>query len=604
MKSTACFTTLLLLASACGAPPGGTLPPPPAPGAVSPSPSLRDPAPIRAGLAPPPGPYAPGVDVLHYDLELGVSDTASWIEGRARIRAVVEEPPGGILSLDFTGLTVLGVALDGSPARYTQDPGHIRVALPEGTAPGDTVEVAVSYRGTPDDGLDIQRTVHGEPAAFADNWPNRARFWFPSVDHPSDKATVSFTIHAPAAWDVVANGYLAEPPVTSPADAMGAPGHRRTWRWEQTVPIPTYTIVLGATRFARTVQEAAACGQAPASPREDGCIEVSYWAFPPDTAHAARAFRRTPEIVDYFTELLGPYPYEKLANVQSATRFGGMENATAIFYDQHSLALGRDMESTVVHEIAHMWFGNSVTAADWHHIWLSEGFATYFTAVFYQQHEGEEVFREIMEGARRQIVASPSSRRPVVDSTYTDLFDLLNTNSYQKGGWVLHMLRGAVGDDAFFRGIRRYYREHMNGTALTADLQAIMEEEVRRGLQSQARAGAVTAAGTTVEAVAGIDLDTFFGQWLFQPGFPVLGARWSWDAVRGEALVTVTQEQPSAWPVFHIDLEVELATPDGPVRATLPVRSRSETFPVSLPEPPTGLLVDPDGWVLKEAALP
>jgi len=226
---------------------------------------------------------------------------------------------------------------------------------------------------------------------------------------------------------------------------MGAPGHRRTWRWEQTVPIPTYTIVLGATQFARTVQEAAACGQAPASPRQDGCIEVSYWAFPPDTAHAARVFRRAPEIVDYFTELLGPYPYEKLANVQSATRFGGMENATAIFYDQHSLALGRDMERTVVHEIAHMWFGNSVTAADWHHIWLSEGFATYFTAVFYQQHEGEEVFREIMEGARRQIVASPSSRRPVVDSTYTDLFDLLNTNSYQKGGWVLHMLRGAVG---------------------------------------------------------------------------------------------------------------------------------------------------------------
>jgi aminopeptidase N len=415
------------------------------------------------------------VDVLHYDLELGVSDTASWIEGRARIRAVVEEPPNGILSLDFTGMAVVGVALDGSPARYTQDPGHIRVALPESTAPGDTVEVVVSYRGTPDDGLDIQRTVHGEPAAFADNWPNRARFWFPSVDHPSDKATVSFTIHAPAAWDVVANGYLAEPPVTSPTDAMGAPGHRRTWRWEQTVPIPTYTIVLGATRFARTVQGTAACGQSPASPREDGCIEVSYWAFPPDTAHAARTFRRSPEIVDYFTELLGPYPYEKLANVQSATRFGGMENATAIFYDQHSLALGRDMESTVVHEIAHMWFGNSVTAADWHHIWLSEGFATYLTAVFYQHHEGEEVFREIMEADRRQIVASPSSRRPVVDSTYTDLFDLLSTNSYQKGGWVLHMLRGVVGDDAFFRGIRRYYREHRNGTARTSDLQAIME---------------------------------------------------------------------------------------------------------------------------------
>jgi aminopeptidase N len=551
------------------------------------------------------------VDVLHYDLEVGLSDTASWIEGQARIRAVVDDPPGGVVALDFTGLSVKEVTLDGSPALYTQDPGHIRVGLPEGTAPGDTVVVAVSYRGSPRDGLDIQRTVHGEPAAFADNWPNRARFWFPSIDHPSDKATVSFTVHAPAAWDVVANGYLAEPPAPSPPDAMGPPGHRRTWRWEQTVPIPTYTIVLGATRFARTLQERAACGQAPAAPRADGCIEVSYWAFPPDTAHASRTFRRSPEIVDYFTELVGPYPYEKLANVQSATRFGGMENATAIFYDQHSLAQGRDMESTLVHEIVHMWFGNSVTAADWHHIWLSEGFATYFTAVFYQHHEGEGAFREIMEAARRQIVASPSSRRPVVDSTYTNLFDLLNTNSYQEGGWILHMLRGVVGDDAFFSGIRRYYREHRNGTARTSDLQAILEEEVAGGGRPRAPTSVAVAAGIGAAPEAGLDteagneigLDTFFRQWLLQPGFPMLRGGWTWDSDRSEAVVTVTQEQPTEWPTFHFDLEVELATPAGPVRATLPVRSRGETLRVPVPGRPNGLTLDPNGWLLHGEAL-
>lgn len=587
MRSLVALATIVLLVSACGGPPGGTLPGPTAP-ARAPSPALPEPDPIQAGQAPLPGAYAPWVDVLHYDLELGLSDTAAWIEGRALIRAVVDEPPGGILSLDFTGLAVTGGTLDGSPIRHTQDPGHVRVTLPPGTSPGDTVEVEISYRGTPDDGLDIQRTVHGEPAAFADNWPNRARFWFPSVDHPSDKATVSFTVHAPTAWDVVANGRLTEPPSPTAPDALGAPGDRRTWRWDQGVPLPTYLMVVGATRFVRRTQGVAACGQAPASPREDGCVEVSYWAFPPDTASAARSFRRSIEAVDYFTGLVGPYPYEKLANVQSATRFGGMENATAIFYDQHSLARGRDMESTVVHEIAHQWFGDSVTPADWHHIWLSEGFATYFTAVFYQHHEGEEVFRRIMEDDRQQIVASASSRRPVVDSTYTDLFDLLNTNSYQKGGWVLHMLRGVVGDDAFFRGIRRYYRERMNGTARTSDLQAVMEAE----------------AGVDAEAASGPALDTFFRQWLYQPGFPVLRGAWTWDPDRGEAVVTVTQEQPTDWPTFHFDLELELATPAGPVRATLPVRSRSETFAVPLPQSPTGLILDPDGWLLKEEVLP
>jgi aminopeptidase N len=163
-----------------------------------------------------------------------------------------------------------------------------------------------------------------------------------------------------------------------------------------------------------------------------------------------------------------------------------------------------------------------------------------------------------------------------VDSTYTDLFDLLSTNSYQKGGWVLHMLRGVVGDDAFFRGIRRYYREHMNGTAATSDLQAVMEAE------------------------AGIDLHTFFHQCLFQPGFPVLRGGWTWNSDLGEAVVTITQEQPDSWPDFHFDLMVELATSDGPVRATLPVRSRNETLTVPLSGPPTGLVLDPDGWLLKE----
>ncbi len=531
---------------------------------------------MEPGSVPPAGPYAPGIDVLHYDLEIGISDTAAWIEGRARIRLVADRPPDGLVRLDLTGLAVEEVRVDGLPTAFRQESGHLRVPLPASVAPGDTVEIQVAYRGTPDDALSPGPTVHGERAVFADNWPNRARFWFPSVDHPSDKATVRFTIHAPAAWEVVANGRLAAPPAPTPPEAPGPPGERRTWQWEESVPIPTYTMVFGAARFARRRVGLAACGRAPASPRADGCVEVSWWVFPPDTAAAGRAFGRAAEMVDFFSELVGPFPYEKLANVQSSTRFGGMENASAIFYSERALAGGRDMEGTTAHEIAHQWFGDAVTEAEWSHLWLSEGFATYFGALYFEHAEGEARFREIMEANRRRVVGSPLAARSVVSPAVRTLFELLNPIVYQKGAWVLHMLRGELGDEAFFRGIRRYYREHVNGTALTRDLQEALEEE------------------------SGRDLELFFRQWLFEPGYPVLRATWRWDGERGEAEIVVTQEQPEEWPLFHFPLVVELATPDGPVRSTIRVDAREETLRVALPAPPTGLTLDPDGWLLKE----
>lgn len=552
---------------------------PPAPqGSASNSPSsqAQEPSAIEAGRPPGPGPYARGIDVLAYDLEVGVSDTARWIEGVARLRVAVSQPPENVLALDFTGLTVERVSVDGRFADHSSDPGHLFVELPPSRAGTDTVVVEIGYRGVPDDGLELVKTVHGAPSAFADNWPNRARFWFPSVDHPSDKATVQFTIHAPASWEVVANGRLMGQPTPSAVDALGPPGNRRTWRWREDVPIPTYAMVFGATRFARKSVGEAACKRAPASPMLDGCVDVSYWVFPPDTLAASRAFRRAPAAVDYFTGLVAPFPYEKLANVQSATRFGGMENPSAIFYDQRALASGRDMEGTVVHEIAHQWFGDSVTEAKWAHLWLSEGFATYFTALFFQAVDGEERFRTVMEENRQAVVGSPVADRPVVDSTYTSLFDLLNANSYQKGAWVLHMLRGRLGDDAFFRGIRGYYRDHAHGTALTPDLEAAMEQ------------------------ASGEDLTGFFRQWVYQAGFPVLHGNVTWDAQTEEAVVSVTQEQPADWPTFHFDLTVELRAPGGPVRATLPVRSRSDSLRVPLSGAPDRLTLDPDGWLLKD----
>jgi aminopeptidase N len=280
-------------------------------------------------------------------------------------------------------------------------------------------------------------------------------------------------------------------------------------------------------------------------------------------------------MVDHFTVLVGPFPYAKLANVQSSTRFGGMENASAIFYSERALASGRDIEGTVSHEIAHQWFGDAVTEAEWHHLWLSEGFATYFGNQFFEAADGAAEFRRRMARAGAEYLESDVVDRPIVDPAEDDLFALLNANNYEKGGWVLHMLRGILGDDAFFRGIREYYRRFANSTALTGDLRDVMEE------------------------VSGRELGWFFDQWVLRPGYPVLDVTHTPPDEDGVTTVRIEQVQDPAWPTFRIPLVVEVRAGGGVTRRDVVLEARMEEIRLELAAPIERVVVDPDGWVLK-----
>lgn len=597
-RSLPCLVVLALGVTASCAPPD----PRPVPAARR---SAPEPAAVEAGQPAVPGEYDLAPDVLHYDIELALGGPE--IEAHATLSV---RPNGAArIPLDLTGLGVRSVRVDDQPVSFEYEDGKLRVPLgdPDGGAAGDTgdpgdeaadagagpdaataadapVRVAVAYHGVPDDGLILRDNVHGAPAAFVDNWPNRARFWLPSVDHPADKATAAFTVHAPSDWQVVANGALVAEPELAAADALGhagSAGPRATWRWASRVPHPTYTLVVGAASFAVESVGRAACGAAPASPDADGCIDVSFWVFPQDTAFARQVFRRAPAMVDYFTALIGPYPFEKLAHVQSATRFGGMENSSAIFYSERAIAEGRLSEGTVSHEIAHQWFGDSATQADWNHLWLSEGFATYFGALFFEAADGEDDFRRRMEQSRQGYLESDVVARPVVDPAGADnLFDLLNRNNYNKGGWVLHMLRGVVGDETFFRAIRTYYERHAFGNALTEDLQRAFEE-----------------AGAT-------ELDWFFDQWIERPGHPTLEHSWETTPDGTEVVLTVAQTQSPEWPTFRLPMAVDVRGPAGTRRHRVVVESRSQVFrfPAAAPAGqgvPTEVVLDPGGWVLK-----
>jgi len=518
--------------------------------------AVEEPAPIAAGVAPPPGPYAPGFDALHYDVQIVLPDTGSFMQGSMSGAFRIVAPRHDTLSLDLTGLSVARVRVGGAAAPFVYDAGKLQLIVPSGLDTGDTLEIVVDYHGRPDDGLILGRNIHGSPTAFADNWPNRARFWFPSIDHPSDKATVRFDVRVSpeSGRQVIANGSL-EPS-----------GEESRTRWITTRPIPTYTMVVGAAEFdVETVGTICLDG---------ACTEVTTWLFPPDAEAGAPSFRRAAEMVEYYSTLIAPFPYAKLAHVQSSTRFGGMENVSAIFYPEQPISEGRDIELTVAHETAHQWFGDAVTESDWNHLWLSEGFASYFAALFFEQVDGPAALRSIMDGYLESYLGSGASSQPIVAETQENLFDLLNANNYSKAAWVLHMLRNQLGDGTFFDGVGMYYRAHEHETVLTDDF--------RRALES--------ASGTSLEG--------FFARWLYQPGHPRLAVAWSWQ--NGEASLVLRQTQPDDWPVFDFPVDILFETPSGPIREVVEVDARRVEVRLEVPERPTDLSIDPDGRVLME----
>jgi aminopeptidase N len=294
-----------------------------------------------------------------------------------------------------------------------------------------------------------------------------------------------------------------------------------------------------------------AIGVAPFATRLEGNVDgttVWSWVFTENRKEGFHDYSVALKPLEFYSRLIGPYPYEKLANVQSKTIFGGLENASCIFYAENSVTGKGSAENLMAHEIAHQWFGNSVTENDWHHIWLSEGFATYLTAVYQEKTYGKEKFDETMKSARDQVLGfSSGSPKPVVDTTVTDLMKLLNPNSYQKGAWVLHMLRRELGDDLFWKGMRLYYENFRNRNALTNDLQIIMEKVSKK------------------------DLGKYFNQWLFVAGQPDLKITTGPGETKGYTDLIIEQTQDH---LFSFDIELQIKDINGSYLIKIPVSDR------------------------------
>jgi aminopeptidase N len=278
----------------------------------------------------------------------------------------------------------------------------------------------------------------------------------------------------------------------------------------------------------------------------------------------------------FFSSQVGPYPYEKLANVQATGFTGGTEYASVIFYGEKGVSSGR---GPVVHEIAHQWFGDSVTERDWDDVWLSEGFATYFALLFTEHDEGRDAFVEGLRRSRAQVLQLEQKLpdTPVIHRNLADMSKVLNGLVYQKGGWVLHMLRQEVGTETFWSAIREYYRRYRDTNASTADLRAVFER----------------ASGKSLEA--------FFTQWLNRPGVPKIEGAWRYDAVRKAVEVTVAQSQTTAPYTLKLDVGIVAKAGDLPRMQTIALAARQGVFTFPLDAAPTAVILDPNTTLLMDA---
>jgi aminopeptidase N len=252
-----------------------------------------------------------------------------------------------------------------------------------------------------------------------------------------------------------------------------------------------------------------------------------------------------------------------------------MEAASAIFYGDNSVTGDRSKRwrNVVIHEIAHQWFGNAVTEYDWDDVWLSEGFATFFTLLFREHAYGHDVYIEGLQQARDRVHSyyeeHPNYR--IVHDNLSDMSQVSSSHTYQKGAWTLHMLRMRIGEEAFRNGIQTYYGTYFNGSASTKDFQRIMEE------------------------ASGQDLEDFFQQWLYQGGFPVLDVSWSYDEADKTLSVTIDQVQSDGF-AFEIPVELginsgESATPR--IETVVSSTGSTATVTVQLEQRPDHVVVDP-----------
>src|SRR5215210_7743249 len=366
--------------------------------------------------------------------------------------------------------------------------------------------------------------------------------------------------------EVVSNGKLLE--------VTDGPGGQRTWHWRMDVPHTTYLVSVAAGSLTKVSDEWRG-------------IPVDYYVPPGDGDKARRSFGDTPKILEFYSQATGrPYPYAKYAQaVVVDYMWGGMENISATTQTSRTLhdaraALDFTSEGLVAHEAAHQWFGDLVTCEDWSTVWLNEGFADYFTALYKRSAHGDDEYAFEVDSLRESYLSEDSEdyRRPIVSRRYADPIDMFDAHSYDKGGLVLHMVHFLAGEEGWRKGIRSYLERFAGQTVTTADFQSAFE-------------------GAT-----GVSLGALFDRYVYGAGHPELKVSWDWQPETRQVHLEVrqTQKLDEQTGLFSFPVEIALMGEKDTVVRRIQVAPRElQDLYIPSEERPRTVILDPQGWILK-----
>ena len=517
-------------------------------------------------------PINKNIDIKHYVFKLSLSDADNEITGTTLVTLSFKEAGMQNFRLDFInktsarkdkGMVVDAVSVNNAAVNYTHKNDELIISLPAPSTKNQTITFTIQYHGIPFDGLRIGNTKLGDRSFFNENWPNRGRHWLPIVDHPYDKATSEFIVKAPSHYKVVSNGLLMEESELS--------NSTRLTHWKQSVPVSSWLFVLGVADFAVKYVD------------EFRGKSIQTWVYAKNREAGFYDFDEpTKKVLEFYSNYVGPYAYEKLANIQTPSVNGGMETSSAIFYGEDLVTGKRDerTRNVVIHEIAHQWFGNAITETTWDDAWLSEGFATFFTLLFIENEYGKEEYTKGIIKARKSVY-DMSVKMPnfsIVSERTAEKEDVTSGITYQKGAWVIHMLRNLMGEKNFKKGIQNYYAKYFNANTNTDEFRAEMEK------------------------VSGKDLKLFFKQWLYQPINPTINASWTYNASTKKLQIRLNQAQQFLYNV-PVEIGYYKKGANTPTILTMNLKDKDQAFSFPLATAPEKLELDPRALLLNDGKM-
>jgi aminopeptidase N len=496
--------------------------------------------------------------IKHYALDLRLDTPNKRISGRATLSVLGKSHNLSAIVLDMSDtLTALSVKSQGQNVPFTHQNNHLNISLQHHYPVDSLFEVTIAYEGSPSGNGFVFDEHQSVPMVYSYGLPFTAQQWFPCKDIPDDKAdSADISITVPAPLVAASSGKLAR--------TIENNDGTNTFCWEVRYPIYPDVISFAVTNYASFTLPYEYAGS-----RE---MPMTFYVYPEDLENAQKQFAVLPEMMKHHAAAFGEYPFIK-------EKYGVAEFAKCSFREHQTLPSfaakfitgGHENDWILAHELAHQWFGNSISVKNWSHVWLNEGFANYAYALWKENVDGEEAYLRLMRSWDKDEFAGSIF---IKDTTNKD--ELFSETTFQKGAWVLHMLRHVMGDEAFFKSLKSYVKAYSYKNASTEDFRAVCEKEFGRSL------------------------DWFFKEWVYGINRPAYEYKWQATSSSSRTVVnlTINQVQTNAG-VFEMPIDVFIKTDAGARRFVAWQKSRSQNFTFTVDRLPEELKLDPEGWVLK-----